>query len=72
MGWRWMADFIRPGTYVKVETNAGRIRHVRVTAVADQDNITARVGTPKTSASVTFSASREASTTTRGKIFRED
>ena len=72
MGWRWMANFVRPGTYVKVETDEGRIRHVRVTAVTDQDSITTRIGTPKTSASATFSASREASTTTRGTIFRED
>jgi hypothetical protein len=67
-----MANFVRPGTYVKVETDAGRIRHVRVTAVANQDNITTRIGTPKTSASVTFGAIREDSTTTRGTIFRED
>jgi len=72
MGWRWMANFVRPGTYVKVETDNGRIRHVRVTAVTDQDNITTRIGTPKTSASVTFSATRGASTTTRGQIYRED
>lgn len=71
MGWRWMANFVRPGTYVQVETNAGRIRHVRVIAVANQDTITARIGTPRTSASATFSALREPSTTTRGTIFRE-
>jgi hypothetical protein len=67
-----MAKTIRPGTYVKVETDAGRIRHARVTAVTDQDNITARLGTAKTSASVTFEADRIASTTTRGTIFQED
>ena len=67
-----MAKTIRPGTYVKVETDAGRIRHARVTAVTDQDNITVRLGTPKTSASVTFEADRVASTTTRGTIFQED
>ncbi len=67
-----MANFVRPGTYVKVQTDAGRIRHVRVTSVTDQDNITTRIGTPKTSASATFSAIREDSTTTRGTIFKED
>ena len=67
-----MANFVRPGTYVNVQTDAGRIRHVRVTAVADQNNITTRIGTPKTSASVTFEADRFASTTTRGTIFIED
>jgi hypothetical protein len=67
-----MANFVRPGTYVKVETDAGRIRHVRVTAVTDQDNVTVRIGTPKTSASATFDADRVASTTTRGTIFIED
>jgi hypothetical protein len=72
MGWRWMAKFVRPGTYVNVQTDAGRIRHVRVTAVANQDSVTARIGTPKTSASVTFGASRQTSTTTRGTIYRED
>jgi len=67
-----MANFVRPGTYVKVETDAGRIRHVRVTAVTDQDNVTVRIGAPKTSASATFDADRVASTTTRGTIFIED
>jgi hypothetical protein len=67
-----MAKTIRPGTYVKVETDAGRIRHARVTAVTDQDNITTRLGTPKTSASATFEADRVVSTTTRGTIFIED
>jgi len=72
MGWRWMAKTIRPGTYVKVLTDDDRIRHARVTAVADQDNITVRLGTPKTSASAVFDADRVTSTTTRGTIFQED
>jgi len=67
-----MAKTIRPGTYVKVETDAGRNRHARVTAVKDQNNITVRLGTPQTSASATFEADRVASTTTRGTIFQED
>ena len=67
-----MAKTVRPGTYVKVLTDDDRIRHARVTAVTDQDNITVRLGTLKTSASVTFDADRVASTTTRGTIFQED
>lgn len=67
-----MAKIVRPGTYVKVLTDANRIRHARVTAVADQDNITVRLGTPQTSASAVFDADRVTSTTTRGTIFQED
>jgi hypothetical protein len=67
-----MAKIIQPGTYVPVETDAGRIRHARVTSVTDQDNITVRLGTAKTSASATFEADRVDSTTTRGTIFLED
>jgi hypothetical protein len=67
-----MAKKVRRGTYLPVETDAGRIRHARVTAVTDQDNITVRLGTAKTSASVAFDADRVASTTTRGTIFLED
>ena len=67
-----MAKTVRPGTYVKVLMDDNRIRHARVTAVADQNNITARLGTPQTSASVTFDADRVSSTTTRGTIFQED
>lgn len=65
-----MAKTVRPGTYLKVETG-GRIRHARVTAVADQDNITVRLGTASTSASVAIDADRVSSTTTRGTIFQE-
>lgn len=67
-----MAKTVRPGTYVKVLTDDNRIRHARVTAVTDQNNITVRLGTPQTSASATFEADRVASTTTRGTIFQED
>jgi hypothetical protein len=67
-----MAKKVRRGTYLPVETDAGRIRHARVTAVTDQNNITVRLGTAKTSASVAFDADRVASTTTRGTIFLED
>lgn len=66
-----MAKTVRPGTYIKVLTDDDRIRHARVTAVADQDNITVRLGTPKTSASVALDADRVSSTTTRGTIFQE-
>lgn len=66
-----MAKIIRPGTYVKVQTD-DRIRHTRVTAVDDQDNISVRIGTPQTSASAVFNADREASTTTRGTLFVEE
>ena len=66
-----MAKTVRPGTYVKVQTD-DRIRHARVTAVDDQDNISVRLGTPRTSASLVFNADREASTTTRGTLFVEE
>lgn len=66
-----MAKTIRPGTYVKVQAD-DRIRHARVTAVDDQDNISVRIGTPKTSASVAFNADRGASTRTRGTLFVEE
>lgn len=67
-----MAKTVRPGTYVKVLMDDNRIRHARVTAVTDQNNITVRLATPQTSASATFEADRVASTTTRGTIFQED
>ncbi len=67
-----MAKIVRPGTYLPVETDAGRIRHARVTAVTDQNDITVRLGTAKTSASVAVDAERVASTSTRGTIFLED
>jgi hypothetical protein len=67
-----MAKIIRSGTHLPVQMDDGRIRHARVTAVSDQDNIAVRLGTPKSSASVVFDADRIVSTTTRGTIFLED
>ena len=61
-----MAKIIRPGTAIKAEYD-GRIRHVIVESVTDQDNVTVRLG--GNSASTEFAAVREASTTTRGSLF---
>jgi hypothetical protein len=67
-----VAKTIRPGTHVKTLTDAGRIRHVRVLAVDDQDNIDVRLGNVSNATSSSFSADRVTSTTTRGTIFSED
>lgn len=61
-----MAKIIRPGTAIKAEYD-GRIRHVIVEGVTDQDTVTVRLG--GNSASTEFTAVREASTTTRGSLF---
>jgi hypothetical protein len=61
-----MPKIIRPGTAIKAEFE-GRIRHVIVEEVTDQDNVTVRLG--GNSASTEFAAVREASTTTRGSLF---
>lgn len=67
-----MAKTIRPGTHIKTLTDAGRIRHVRVLAVTDQDNVDVRLGYADNATSSSFSADRVTSTTTRGTIFSED
>lgn len=64
-----MAKTIRAGTAIKAEY-AGRIRHVIVEAVTDQDNITVRLG--KNSDPTEFEADRQPSTTTRGTLFVEE
>lgn len=61
-----MSKVIRPGTAIKAEYD-GRIRHVIVEGVDDQDNVTVRLG--KNSAPLEFSADRVASTDTRGSLF---
>ena len=61
-----MAKVLRPGTTEHVLKD-GRIRHCVVEEVADQDNITVRLG--GNSASVEFSATRQPSTQTRGTLF---
>lgn len=53
---------LQVGTDIKVKSD-GRIRHAIVTAVTDQDTITARIGR------TAVSATRQASTTTRGTLF---
>lgn len=67
-----MAKTIRPGTHIKTLTDAGRIRHVRVLAVTDQDNVDVLLGYAGNATSASFAADRIASTTTRGTIFSED
>lgn len=67
-----MAKTIRPGTHVKTLTDDGRVRHVRVIAVTDQDNVDVRLGYAGNETSASFAADRVASTKTRGTIFSED
>lgn len=64
-----MAKIIRPGTAIKAEYD-GRIRHVIVESVTDQDNITVRLG--RNSDPTEFPADRVASTDTRGTLFVEE
>lgn len=64
-----MAKVIRPGTAVKVEYG-GRLRHVIVESVTDQNNIGVRLG--RNSDPTEFNADRQASTTTRGTLFVEE
>ena len=57
---------LRIGTYIQALTG-GRIRHVRVETITDQDDIQAAIyrdGTP-------FTATREPSTKTRGTLFED-
>lgn len=67
-----MAKIIRPGTHVNALTDAGRIRHVRVVSVDDQNNVNAILGYAGDATSASFAADRITSTTTRGTIFSED
>lgn len=62
-----MAKTLRPGTAEYVLKD-GRIRHCIVEEVADQDNITVRLG--GNSEGVEFAASRQPSTDTRGTLFQ--
>lgn len=64
-----MAKTIRVGTALKAEYD-GRIRHVIVEGVDDQNNITVRLG--KNSDPTEFAADRQASTTTRGSLFVQE
>lgn len=67
-----MAKTIRPGTHIKTLTDAGRVRHVRVIAVDDQDNVDVLLGYAGNETSASFAADRVNSTKTRGTIFSED
>lgn len=64
-----MSKVIRVGTAIKAEYD-GRIRHVIVEEVTDQDNVKVRLG--RNSDPTEFNADREASTTTRGTLFVEE
>lgn len=64
-----MAKKIRVGTAIKAEYD-GRIRHVIVEEVTDQNNIKVRLG--KNSVPTEFNADRIASTKTRGSLFQEE
>jgi hypothetical protein len=62
---------IRPGTAIMAKIE-DRIRHVIVTAVTDQDNITVRLGgTGNPLSTQNIDADRVVSTTTRGTLFVE-
>lgn len=64
-----MAKILRPFTTLTVKTTNGRFRHVVVKTVPTQNSITGRIGLAGNSASV--SATRAASTTTRGTQFNQ-
>lgn len=64
-----MAKTIRVGTALKALYD-GRIRHVIVEEVTDQDNIKVRLG--KNSDPTEYNADRVTSTTTRGTIFEPE
>lgn len=64
-----MAKTIRPGTALKV-LYEGRIRHVIVEAVEDQDNILVRLGLNNDPTE--FYAVPETWTVTRGELFVDD
>jgi hypothetical protein len=61
-----MSKTIQAGTTIEV-LYEGRIRHVVVESVTNQNNVTVRLG--RNSAPVEFAADRRASTTTRGTLF---
>jgi hypothetical protein len=56
---------LRPFTTITVRTTDGRYRHAVVTGVANQNQVTARIGLGTSKRTVT--ANRTTSTTTRGK-----
>lgn len=60
---------IRPYTTVTVRTTDGRYRHMVVTTVTNQNTISGRVGTARNKK--TINATRQNSTVTRGKEFRQ-
>lgn len=60
---------MRAGTAIKAVYD-GRVRHVIVEDVTDQDNVTVRLG--KNSDPTEFAADRVASTDTRGTIFEAE
>lgn len=62
-----MSKTVRRFSPVRVRTTDGRLRHGIVLTVTDQDTITARIGLVGNG--VTVSATRQASTTTRGTLF---
>lgn len=64
-----MAKTVRPGTTLKA-IYGGRVRHVVVEEVTDQDNIKVRVGS--NTQGTEFNADRVASTDTRGTIFEAE
>ena len=64
-----MSKTLRAGTAIKAVYD-GRVRHVIVEDVTDQDNVTVRLG--KNSDPTEFAADRVASTDTRGTIFEAE
>lgn len=67
-----MGKTLRPGTHINVLTDEGRIRHVRVIDVDDQDNVDVLLGYAGNETSQSFAADRVVSTKTRGNIFSEE
>jgi hypothetical protein len=66
-----MAKIIRPGTTLKTLIG-DHIRHVVVTEVEDQNNITVRLGGNDSENPSIVAADRTASTKTRGSLFVQE
>jgi hypothetical protein len=66
-----MTKIVRAGTALKALID-GRIRHVIVQTVTDQNNISVRLGTNESDNPTIVNADRTASTKTRGTLFVEE
>ena len=54
-----MPYIVRPGSFVRYRTAAGRVRHAIVTAVTNQTTINLRIGNGSTKQTVTGAAKKQ-------------